>query len=121
MVAPSRDEREAIVALGGERGFAQAYGLRPGVEIIGDDSAPIYERLWRQPAVTVVGFDAHPIAGSSNQIVSECTARLSFRLAPGQDPAAAMQAVDAHIARHVPWGLECVVDAFEGSTDRNSL
>ncbi len=115
VVAPSAAEREAIVALGGERGFARAYGLRPGVEIIGDDSVPVYERLWRQPALTVIGFDSHPITGSSNQIVAECTARLSFRLAPGQDPTAVMEAVTAHVERHRPWGLECDVEAFEGA------
>ncbi len=115
IVEPSSVERAAIVELGGERGFASAYGLRPGVEIIGDPEAPLYERIWRQPALTVIGFDAHPIAGSSNQIVAECRARLSFRLAPGQDPERVLAAVRRHIESFAPWGVEIDFVAHEGS------
>jgi acetylornithine deacetylase/succinyl-diaminopimelate desuccinylase-like protein len=106
LIRPSAAERERIVALGGEADFADAYGLRPGVTVIGDPAAPLYERVWRQPALTVIGFDSHPIAGSSNQIVARCSARLSFRLAAGQDPTRALDAVEAHVRAHVPWGLE---------------
>ncbi len=115
LIAPSAVERERIVALGGERGFAAAYGLLPGVSVIGDPNAPLYERLWRQSALTVIGFDAHPIKGSSNQIVAACTARLSFRLAPGQDPARVFEAVKSHIEKHTPWGLNAEVTSHEGS------
>ena len=45
-----------------------------------------FERLWLRPALTVIGFDSHPIAGSSNQIVASASARLSLRLAAGQEP-----------------------------------
>jgi cysteinylglycine-S-conjugate dipeptidase len=115
LVEPSPEERAAIADLGGERGFARAYGLRPGVAIIGDPEAPLYERIWRQPALTVIGFDAHPIAGSSNQIVAECRARLSFRLAPGQLPDRVLAAVRRHVDSFTPWGLEVEVVAHEGS------
>jgi acetylornithine deacetylase/succinyl-diaminopimelate desuccinylase-like protein len=57
----------------------------------------------------VTGIDGHPIAGSSNQIVAEAAARVSVRLAPGQDPGRAVAKLRAHIARHVPWGLECSI------------
>ena len=48
--------------------------------------SPLHERLWFRPALTVIGIDGHPIKGSSNQIVARASARLSLRLAPGQDP-----------------------------------
>ena len=66
--------------------FGRALGLRPGVDIVGDPAFPLHERLWFRPAVTVIGIDGHPIKGSSNQIVARASARLSLRLAPGQDP-----------------------------------
>ena len=115
VVAPSAAERERIVALGGEAAFATAYGLRPGVAVIGDPAVALYERLWRRPALTVIGLDAHPIAGSSNQIVAGARARLSFRLAPGQDPERVMATVRAHVVAFTPWGLEPTVDALGGS------
>ena len=44
-------------------------------QLAGDPSIPVFERLWLRPAVTVIGIDGHPIAGSSNQIVAEAAAR----------------------------------------------
>ena len=66
----------------------------------------VYERLWRRPSVAVIGWDSHPIAGSSPQIVARATARLNIRLAPGQDPERAHRLLHEHVAARVPWGLE---------------
>ncbi len=43
----------------------RAWGVRPDVELAGDPGASIYERLWRRPSIAVIGWDSHPIAGSS--------------------------------------------------------
>jgi acetylornithine deacetylase/succinyl-diaminopimelate desuccinylase-like protein len=82
-----------------------AWGVLPGVELVGDPAVSVYERLWHRPALTVLGVDTHPIAGSSNQIVASAAARVSFRVAPGQDPARLNRLVGEHVARHVPWGI----------------
>ncbi|MGH8977873.1 MAG: peptidase dimerization domain-containing protein, partial [Acidimicrobiia bacterium] len=95
--------------------FARAVGVRPGVELAGDPSLPLHARLWLRPAITVIGIDGHPIKGSSNQIVARASARLSIRLAPGQDPAEVLDALRAHIEARVPWGLELRFRSFEGS------
>ena len=84
----------------------RAYGAREGVEAVGDASVSPYERIWMRPALTVIGFDSHPIAGSSNQIVAAASARLSIRLAAGQDAARALEQLHAHLVRRIPWGLE---------------
>jgi acetylornithine deacetylase/succinyl-diaminopimelate desuccinylase-like protein len=83
-----------------------AWGVRSGVELAGDPAVNIYERLWRRPSIAVIGWDSHPIAGSSPQIVARATARLNIRLAPGQDPERAHRLVREHVAARVPWGLE---------------
>jgi cysteinylglycine-S-conjugate dipeptidase len=106
---PDRAARDALVALGGEDEFRRAMGVRPGVELVGDPTRPLWERLWFRPSLTITGIDGHPIKGSSNQIVASATARLSVRLAPGQDPQRATEALRAHIGAHVPWGLECEI------------
>lgn len=104
---PSARERERLAALPvDEDRLRAAWGVLPGVELIGDPSVSVYERLWHRPTLTVLGFDSHPIEGSSNQIVSSATARLSVRVAPGQDPARLNALLDEFVRANVPWGLE---------------
>lgn len=82
------------------------WGLRPGVTFSGDPRVSLHEKLWFRPSVTIVGLDSHPIAASSNQVLAEAGARISVRVAPGQDPARAMQLVEEHLRAHIPWGLD---------------
>ena len=107
-------ERARIVALGNDAASQlRAAGARPGVTPAGDPAVNVYERLWARPNLTVIALDAHPLAGSSNQIVAAATARLSFRLAPGQDPQRGAATVLDHITRHVPHGLETTTHVHE--------
>ena len=89
------------------------WGMRNGVELAGHPDATVFERLWLRPAITVIGIDGHPIAGSSNQIVAEAAARISVRVGRGQDPARLNVALRAHLERRVPLGLELTVTALE--------
>jgi cysteinylglycine-S-conjugate dipeptidase len=95
--------------------FARAMGVRPGVQLVGDPNVTLHERLWLRPCLTVIGFDGHPIKGSSNQIVARASARLSLRLGPGQAPERVLAHFRAHVERHVPWGLECSITGLEGA------
>jgi acetylornithine deacetylase/succinyl-diaminopimelate desuccinylase-like protein len=107
-VAPVTDEQRAqLAALGDGGDFAEDVGLHAGVQLVGDPGVPVWERLWFRPSLTITGIDGHPIKGSSNQIVAMAAARISVRLAPGQDPARAIACLRAHIEARVPWGLEC--------------
>ena len=63
-------------------------------------------RLWTKPALSVIGMDVTSVAQASNTIAPSCTAKISLRLAPGQDPAAADAALAAHVARHAPFGAQ---------------
>jgi len=113
---PTEHERAAIAGLDDDpAGFARAMGTRPGVQLVGDPGTTLHERLWFRPSLTVIGIDAHPIKGSSNQIVARATARISMRLAPGQVPERVIEQLRAHVARHVPWGLELRFTALEGA------
>jgi acetylornithine deacetylase/succinyl-diaminopimelate desuccinylase-like protein len=87
-------------------GLRRAWTVRPGVELAGDPATPVYERLWHRPAVTVIGLDTHPIAGSSNQVVAAAAARISIRIVAGQDPERVTGALREHLRRRVPFGLE---------------
>lgn len=91
--------------------FRDESGVLESVEMIG--SGTIADRLFASPAVAVLGVDAPAIAGSSNQIVPVARARVSLRLAPGDDPGAARQALVEHLRDRAPWGVEVT---FEGTS-----
>ncbi|MGH2679611.1 MAG: M20/M25/M40 family metallo-hydrolase [Actinomycetota bacterium] len=91
--------------------FREESGVLGSVELIGSGS--LADRLLSGPAVAVLGVDAPAIAGSSNQIVPVARARVSLRLAPGDDPVAARQALVEHLRGHAPWGVEVT---FEGAS-----
>jgi acetylornithine deacetylase/succinyl-diaminopimelate desuccinylase-like protein len=85
--------------------------LRPGVQLIGE--GPIAERLWSKPAVSVLGVDAPRVREASNQIVPVASAKVSLRIAPGEEPIRALDLLAAHLLSHAPWGVEVVVDRGE--------
>jgi acetylornithine deacetylase/succinyl-diaminopimelate desuccinylase-like protein len=101
------DERRRLDELPpGDEELRRAFGVVDGASLMGDPSRSAYERLWFQPTVTVIGFDAHPIKGSSNQVIARADARLGIRFAPGQDPDRAIALLLDHVRAHVPWNLE---------------
>ncbi|MGH8897688.1 MAG: M20/M25/M40 family metallo-hydrolase [Egibacteraceae bacterium] len=107
---PSEHERARLDALDFDVDtFRGEAGLLDGVELGGDPKLHPLERLWMRPNLTVIGFDAPPVAGSSNTIVPSARARLSLRLAPGQDAERAREVLCAWLEDHAPWGLHVTV------------
>jgi hypothetical protein len=53
------------------------------VQLIGTGS--VVERLWTKPALAVTGIDAPGAAHASNTLVASARAKISLRLAPGDD------------------------------------
>jgi cysteinylglycine-S-conjugate dipeptidase len=82
-------------------------GLLDGVRLTGTGS--LAARLWAGPAITVIGIDAPSVAGASNTLVPAARAKVSMRVAPGDDPARARQARAAHLEAHAPWGARVSV------------
>jgi acetylornithine deacetylase/succinyl-diaminopimelate desuccinylase-like protein len=78
-------------------------GVLPGVALIGDGS--IADRLFASPSITVIGIDAPQTDGALNALVPRARARISVRLAPGQDPAQALRIVARHLRAAAPWGV----------------
>jgi acetylornithine deacetylase/succinyl-diaminopimelate desuccinylase-like protein len=86
--------------------------VRPGVRLIG--AGPVAERLWTKPAVSVLGIDAPRVREASNQLVPVATAKVSLRIAPGDDPGRAMDSLERHLLANAPWGAEVSVERGEG-------
>ncbi len=91
-----------------EAEFASQAKPLPGVEMIGSGS--LTSRIWRQASVAVLAIEAVPLAEAINQLVPEAKAKVSMRLAPGQDVAAAMNALVNHLEASAPWGAQVTVE-----------
>lgn len=105
-----------------EEQFRADAGLLPCVELAGRGS--ITSRLWAQPAISVTGIDATAVDVASNTIAPSARAKISLRLAPGEDPAVAAQKLKDHLIQNAPFGAEVQVEIDEQgppfSTDTDS-
>jgi cysteinylglycine-S-conjugate dipeptidase len=79
-------------------------GIAEGVELIGD--GPAVDRLWTRPAIATIGLDVTSTRNASNTLIPSVKAKVSVRIAPGDDAESAMAALRAHFEKHVPWGAQ---------------
>jgi cysteinylglycine-S-conjugate dipeptidase len=104
-----------------EAAFRKDAGVLDGVDLIG--SGTIADRLYGKPSINVIGIDAPKVDGAANALIPKARARVSVRLAPGQAPDDAMQAVKAHLEAAAPWNVGVKVtpgttgDGFLAKTD----
>ena len=100
--------------------FRAEAGLVDGVSLIG--TGRIVDRTWTRPALSVLGIDAPRTSEAPNALVPVAKAKLSVRIAPGDDPKNAFLALQAHLERSIPWGARmtltlehdgapCVIDS----------
>ncbi len=87
-------------------------------------SGNIADRLWNKPALSIIGMDIPSVAVSSNTLLPSTRFKFSLRVAPGQDPQAAAEAVRAHIMSQDLGGAEVTLHAEEAgqsfSTDTSA-
>lgn len=76
-------------------------------------SGNIADRLWNKPALSIIGMDIPPVAVSSNTLLPSTRFKLSLRVAPGQDPETATEAVRAHIMSQDLGGAQVTFEADE--------
>lgn len=121
LIATFHDDsgRVAVEGLGGttvsdveypEDDFRRDSSLLDGVELAG--AGDLASRMWTQPALSIIGFDATTVAHSSNTIAPECQFKVSLRTVPGTDGRDAMNALRAHIEKHRPLGAR--IEFIEG-------
>jgi cysteinylglycine-S-conjugate dipeptidase len=105
-----------------EEQFRAEAAMLDGVQLIGSGS--ITERVWAKPSATVLALDATRVADASNTLIPTARAKVSLRLAPGDDAPRARAALARHLREHAPWGVRVSVteaDAgqpFAVTTDR---
>jgi acetylornithine deacetylase/succinyl-diaminopimelate desuccinylase-like protein len=100
--------------------FRHEAGMLDGVRLIGQGT--ITDRAWTKPSVSVLGIDAPRTFEAANALQPSAKAKISVRLAPGDDPRSAYAAIRAHLEKYAPWGARvevtlesdgapCVIDA----------
>lgn len=85
-----------------EATLRQDSGLLDGVELIGRGS--ILDRIWTKPSITVIGIDGQTVALASNTLLPSVRATISMRIAPGQEPEAALELLRLHLKANLPFG-----------------
>lgn len=87
--------------------FRSEAGLLDGVDLIG--TGRIVDRLWTKPSISVLGIDGPRTAEAPNALLPEARAKVSMRIAPGDDPESAYRALVAHLDKHAEWGARISV------------
>jgi acetylornithine deacetylase/succinyl-diaminopimelate desuccinylase-like protein len=82
-------------------------GVLDSVRLTGSGS--LVDRLWTRPSVAVLGIDAPSVAEASNTLVPVARAKVSLRVAPGDDAIKASAALKRHLEDHAPWGAQVTV------------
>jgi acetylornithine deacetylase/succinyl-diaminopimelate desuccinylase-like protein len=107
--------------------FRADAGLLDGVELIGASDDHVLQRLWGRPAVTIIGLDATPVTQASNTLSAVARAKVSARLAPGQDPRRALDVLVSWLEARAPWGLRVQVtpgaagEGYRGDPDQPAM
>lgn len=86
-------------------------GLLEGIELWGSGS--LSSRLWAKPAITVTGIDAPATSAASNTLLATAAAKISLRVPPGMPAADAKEALEAHLRRGCPHGVEMALENWE--------
>ena len=118
LLATLHDERGDVAVAGLTRGTADPVdltearlradaGLLDGVQLTG--TGGLTDRLWAAPAITVIGLDAPATRAASNTLLPAARAKVSLRVAPGDDAGRACDALQAHLRAHAPWGAHVTV------------
>ena len=94
-----------------EEDFRADSSVLASVELAG--TGKISDRLWNKPALSIIGMDIPTVAVSSNTLIPTTRFKLSLRLAPGQDPHEAVEAVRAHIMAQDLRGAQVTFESDE--------
>jgi cysteinylglycine-S-conjugate dipeptidase len=89
------------------RRFAEQAGVvRGGVE---SDPVALHRRLWREPSLAINALQAGVRGQTGNVLMDRAWARISLRIAPGQDPHTVQKALKTLLSAQTPAWCECTI------------
>jgi len=112
VVEPTDEERAAWAALPGGRERLEEAGALPYDARAADE---FYDRTWAEPSLDVVGIIGGKPGLRNTTISAHAEARLTIRLAPGQDPDTVGAAAERLLREATPEGVELTFER-EGSS-----
>jgi len=93
-----------------EKAFLGGVGL---AEPAGERGYSALERLWARPTADINGiWGGYTGAGSKTVIAAEASAKISFRLVPGQDPARIAESFQRFVLDRLPKGASASFENF---------
>jgi acetylornithine deacetylase/succinyl-diaminopimelate desuccinylase-like protein len=87
--------------------FRSSADVLDGVALTG--TGRVGDLLWARASINAIGLDMTSIASSSNVLIPEASAKISMRIVPGSEPKVELDALVAHLEKHVPWGAQVEV------------
>ena len=87
--------------------FRSSADVLDGVALTG--TGRVGDLLWARASINAIGLDMTSIASSSNVLIPEASAKVSMRIVPGSEPKVELDALVAHLEKHVPWGAQVEV------------
>ena len=90
-----------------ERRYRTEAAVLDEVQLTGSGS--ISDRMWTRPAISVVALDATRVAEAANVLVPVARAKVSLRIAPGEHPRTALDALADHLRGHAEHGARVTV------------
>ncbi len=112
---PSESERRNWARLGlDEEAYAKGLGLARGKETLaGEAGFTTLERKWARPTCDVCGLaSGYQGPGAKTIIPASATAKISFRLVPGQEPLRIHEAFEKFVHDRCPSGLAATISRF---------
>lgn len=86
-------------------------GLLASTSTIGTGS--LLSRIWTKPSITVIGIDTKNVDVASNTLLPSASAKISMRIAPGDEPERALLALRAHLEANLPFGAQITYGEVE--------
>jgi len=83
---------------------------------VGERGLPALHRLWARPTADINGiWGGYQGAGPKTVIAAQAGAKISFRLVPGQDPAAVFASFDAFLRARMPADARYALKKYSAS------
>lgn len=86
-------------------------GMLEPTSTIGTGS--LLSRIWTKPSITVIGIDTKNVDVASNTLLPSASAKISMRIAPGDEPERALLALRAHLEANLPFGAQITYGEVE--------
>ena len=108
----SRTEQEQLQRLPFiDQKFREEVGAVAALQWAGDSQKSVYEKIWCEPALAILGIDAPSVATTSNKIVEWARAKISIRIVNDQDPKKMLKLLCDFLQQNPPFGCEVKVTA----------